>query len=297
MKDIIAEIFEDELNEKVEVVTEITGFGSVNHVFDVTCLGGNYVVRVNDEENRNLEFVKENWCLEKTNDLNIPVPKSLKIGTKGKFSYMIQEKLRGINGSKCNDDEKLQIWRNLGKFTSTFNKIRRIEVPEIEAAEFHKGWKSRLSYNISCLNRTDSLVCEKTFDVKEQKQIKTLLLSLVDKDFEIGLVHGDLSPRNVIFNERTTFLLDWGTAEIDVVPHTEIGIVALSGDANEIEFVSFLEGMEIGADKYELIREEVKKLNLLHTLDKYRWADGFGVNNLDEYARKVRITFELVKSV
>lgn len=294
MKIEITEILKEELNESIRIIKTITGFGSVNSVFEVNCFGGDYVIRINEEENRKLEFLKEKWCLEKAFDLGICVPKVLKIGTKGKYSFMIQNKVDGINGSKCNDEEKIKIWNDLGKYAFKYHQIERIEIPEIEANEFHKSWQGKLRYNINELNKEDSLLEKEILTAQEQQQIKKILSSIIDKTFKIGLVHGDLSPRNVIFNKQTVYLLDWGTAEINIVPHTEIGILIIEDEAKEFEFKSFLEGMKISRNKYETIAQEIKKLNLLHSLDKYRWADGFGVSNLNEYALKIRKTYERI---
>ena len=49
------------------------------------------------------------------------------------------------------------------------------------------------------------------------------------------MVHGNLCPRNVILSNKEVYLLDWGTAEINVLPHHEIGLVMLAGEASTAE--------------------------------------------------------------
>ena len=50
------EILTIELAEEVESISQIMDLGSVNNVYDVKCKGGNYVVRINRDENKEFEF-------------------------------------------------------------------------------------------------------------------------------------------------------------------------------------------------------------------------------------------------
>ncbi len=293
MKNIIVEIFDQEFSEIILSVSEIAGFGSVNRVFEIHGTRGEYIIRLNTDEKK-LEYQKENWCISKIRDLGIPTPKVLSYGLVKNSSFMVQEKVSGINGVKCNRRDKIKIWEKLGNYAKIFQQVKRIEENEVEENEFHKSWKSRLEYNLGELNEEDSLVKKKIFSAVEHKKIRTVLSSIESIDFNVGLVHGDLCPRNVISNGDLIYLLDWGTAEINVVPHTEIGVLLLSREASSVELNYFLKGLGLTPNKYMAIDHELKILNLLHRLDKYRWAEGQGISNTEEYTEKIKKTFDQI---
>lgn len=292
MERIIQEILRYELSEEILSIIEIDGLGSVNKVFDIKGIYGDYIIRLNEDIGKNIEYQKEEWCLDKVLNLGIPTPKVLKMGLDTGISYMIQEKINGINGEFCSLIERKAIWKCLGKYARKYHQIKRIENKEVEESEFHKNWKSRLEYNIRQLNENDSLIANKILTSIEQQESRAVLTRFKDREFEVGLVHGDLCPRNVIWSKEGIYLLDWGTAEINVVPHSEIGILLMSGEANEEEFKYFIEGLGISLTEYEKMQQEIKILNYLHILDKYRWAESYDISNIKEYEKKVRITLE-----
>ncbi len=294
MKDIIEEIFKAELNEPLRTITQIEDLGSVNTVFNVKGLHSDYIIRLNDAA-KDLEYKKEKWCLENVFRLGIPSPKIISQGFRHHFLYMIQEKIVGLNGKLCDAQTKLKIWNTLGEYAKQYQNIARIADIEVEANEFHKDWKARLIYNIKELNKEDSLVKNEVLTRVEQTQAIKELNKLIAVDFKTGLVHGDLCPRNVIHSEETVCLLDWGTAEINVVPHTEIGLVLMSNEANEVEFRVFLEGLAISESEYINMKKEIDLLNFLHQLDKYRWAETYDSEHIEEHEKKVRQQFEVVR--
>ena len=291
MKNIIVEILDQELSETILSVNEITGLGSVNRVFEIHGRKGEYIIRLNTNEKK-LEYQKENWCISKTKDLGIPTPTVLSLGLVKNISFMVQKKVIGINGVKCNRTDKIKIWEKLGNYAKIYQQVKRIEENEVEENEFHKSWKSRLEYNLRELNEEDSLVKKKIFNAVEHKKIRTALSSIESIDFNVGLVHGDLCPRNVIINGDLIYLLDWGTAEINVVPHTEIGVLLLSEEASSVELNYFLKGLGLTPNKYMALEHELKILNLLHRLDKYRWAEGQGISSIEDYTEKIKKTFD-----
>lgn len=294
MKKIIQTILQQELNDSVDSIQEINGLGSVNRIFEVKGGKQTYIFRLNNSS-KEIEYRKEKWCLENVIKLGIPSPKVLKMGFRDNLVFMIQEKVLGLNGKLCSLEEKQEIWRNLGAYAAKYHTIQRIEEEAVEAQEFHKDWKARLIYNIAELQEKDSLLKNKILSQAEHLKTKQTLLKLKNIKFNVGLVHGDLCPRNVVWAKETTYLLDWGTAEINVVPHTEIGLVLLSKEASETEFNLFLEGLGISSAQYQAIEEEIHILNLLHQLDKYRWAEGYDVENLQDYGQKVQNTLNQIK--
>ena len=101
----------------------------------------------------------------------------------------------------------------------------------------------------------------------------------------------------MIMSKEGVYLLDWGTAEINVTPHNEIGLVMMSNEANENEFAFFLKGLGISKLEYQKIEEEIITLNFLHRLDKYRWAESYDAENLVDYEMKIKETFKKMKEV
>ena len=207
MKKIIQEIFRKELNATIQSYREIEGLGSVNLIFDVRVGNENYILRMNDDHNKQIEYKKETWCLNEIARHNIPTSKVLYQGIHDSQLYMIQTKVLGINGTKINSKGKKNIWKTLGQYAKINHQINRIKDREVEENEFHKDWKSRLQYNLDELNKNDSLLKNKTFSQLEQKLAKSKLTNLKSKNFKVGLTHGDLCPRNVIVNDTTTYLL------------------------------------------------------------------------------------------
>lgn len=290
MKNLIIDIFRQEFSETVLAVNEIIGLGSVNSVFEVQGTKRAYIIRLNTDGKR-LEYQKEHWCISKTRELGIPTPKVLGIGSVENTIFMVQEKINGINGIKCNQTEKRKIWEKLGNYAAVFQQVKRIEDKDVEENEFHKDWKGRLEYNLRELNEEDSLLKNKIFSATEHNKMSMALSSIESINFDTGLIHGDLCPRNVIVNGETVYLLDWGTAEINVVPHTELGITLLSEEASSIQCKYFMKGLGLTPKKYKSIEQELKVLNLLHHLDKYRWAEGQGMTVFDDFIKKIKKAF------
>jgi len=294
MEALIREIIRKELNEEARTIKEIKGLGSVNTIFEIEGIRGDYIIRLNSDDKR-LEYKKEKWCINKIEEIEISTAKVLSIGLSKGFCFMLQNKIPGINGKHCSSTEKSKIWLELGKYASKFHKIKCIEDLEIEKATFHKDWKSRVKYNLQELNKNDSLLKEGILTESEQNRAKEVLRTLESKEFTMGLVHGDLCPRNVIVNKKSIHLLDWGTAEINIVPHNEIGILLMSNEASASEFEIFLSGLGITKREFISIEKEIDILNFLHQLDIYRWAEGQGIPNINDYPLKVKNTFNKVK--
>lgn len=272
MKDIVFEIIETQLNKKVDSISKIVDLGMVNNVYDVISGDENYIVRLNPDRAKEYEFYKEKWCMEKASTLNIPSPQVLKIGVLHALPYMVMHKIEGLNGSKCSANEKISIWKNLGRFAKKFHAIKQIDELKIRTDEFHANWLSKLEYNIGQLSPNDSLIKRKVFNKDEHEASLGYLKKLKKVKFKQGLIHGDLCPRNTIINNEVVFLIDWGSSKIDIVPHSEIGIVQMDNELNQAEFDAFLLGLELNKQDFAKIEAEIAQINFLNRLDLYRWA-------------------------
>lgn len=295
MEQFIHDIFASALQEQVSTITELVGLGSVNRIFNVQGKQAAYIIRINDDPAKQVEYLKEHWCLNAVAAKGIPSPKVLQTGHKAGLTFMIQEKLPGTNGKHCPPKDQLIIWKHLGAYAALFNKIKRIEVEEVNSQEFHKDWRARLIYNIKELNTEDSLLRNKVLSSEEHQSMKKVLKRLEQYNFATGLTHGDLCPRNAIWREEQTYLLDWGTAEINIVPHSEIGLVLFSKEADPNAFQAFLSGMGISRKQYSQMENEIHLVNLLHQLDKYRWAETYDPDNISGYEKRIIEAFSKVK--
>ncbi len=291
MKDNLQKILNSTLKLKIDSISEIVNLGSVNTIFDVCAEGENFIIRINPERPKEFEFWKEKWCIEKASSLNIPSPSVLKVGMVNDCPFMIMKKIEGLNGSKSTPNEQIEIWRKLGEYARKFHSITAIEKLPIPTDEFHDGWIHKLDYNIEQLSKEDSLLKRKAFTVSEQKSAQKILKKLKNKKFNEGLIHGDLCPRNTIWQEGKVFLLDWGSSKIDLVPHTEIGMVEMDHDLSEEAFKSFVSGLGMTNEEYQEIEKEIKIINFLNRLDLYRWADGSNILEIEEYIKKLRIAY------
>ena len=294
MEKTIRNIFQHTLGETIQSIQEINDLGSVNRVFDIGASKGSYIIRLNDEPFKKLEYQKENWCVEAVQKLGIPSPQSIKTGVWENINFMILHKIEGKNGKLCHSKQKAIIWKKLGNYARSFHRIKNIEHLEVMESEFHKNWQARLEYNITELDDADSLLTQKIFTLQEHQVAREILACLRSLDLPSGLVHGDLCPRNVIWAQEQVWLLDWGTAEINVVPHIEIGTVMMSNEASEKEFQLFLEGLGISSQDFKNIEREIHILNFLHWLDKYRWAEAYDIQNINDYQKKIIDTFDKI---
>ncbi|MEO1654611.1 MAG: aminoglycoside phosphotransferase family protein, partial [Bacteroidota bacterium] len=254
-----------------------------------------YIIRLNQDDKLR-EYLKEKWCLEQMRKLGIPSPKVIRIGQWKELAYVIQNKVPGRNGEVLSPSVKKQIWAQLGKYATRYQQIHQAEDPQIDFILRHRDWQARLLYNLEELNQTDSLLEKQIFTPEEHSFAQASLASLLDRKLEMGLVHGDLCPRNVVVEGDQIHLLDWGTAEINVVPHTELGILMISEEASPVDFQLFLDGMGLSGEAFKKLEKEIQLFNFLHRLDKYRWAEAHCPEHLSNYAQKVRMTYELLPS-
>lgn len=294
MEQIVQNILHQELDADLINIQEINGLGIVNRIFDIQSNRGDYILRLNEESDKLIEYKKEHWCIRQVKPLGIPTSEVQAVGMFGDYPFMIQEKLPGINGSLCSTSEQARIWRQLGIYAAQFCQIQEVDDPEVEKNVLHRSWKERLLYNLGELHQGDRLLQKGIFNQEEYNKVKDILSRLESADFAMGLTHGDLCPRNVLVDGETIYLLDWGTAEINIAPHSEIGILHMSKEASKEEFQLFLEGYGMSELAYRKMEQELGLINFLHRLDKYRWAEEWAISDIQAYEQKVRETFEAV---
>ena len=73
----IEKILSKTIHQNPISISPIKNLGSVNQVFDVKTSSGNYIFRLNDEESKRIEFLKEKYCIDQARALQIPSPEVL----------------------------------------------------------------------------------------------------------------------------------------------------------------------------------------------------------------------------
>lgn len=288
----VEKIIHQETNQSANQITPILGFGSVNQIFEIITPEQNFVVRLNKEDKTKYEFPKEKWCLEAVAKLGIISPKVFGLGYMDGYSYMLQNKVDGLNGTLCSENIKLKIWESLGQYAKLYSKIQcygyGYKINALRIPEFSSSWVKHISYNLSELKADDTLLEKKILSKKEQSRVKRHIVSLREEKFTFGLVHGDLSERNVLVQGEKVFLLDWGTAGIGVVPHGETACLLENAEITTTKLDQYLKGL--GLDKIYFQKNEllIRKLMLLSSLDTYRWALGNPGVSLEHYEMKVQ---------
>jgi len=273
----------DFLQERVKKSSQIIGKGIVNQVFVAETDNSKVIVRMNDTGTYS-SFAKEKWCIEQARAVGIPSPEVLSIGIAYETAYMIQSFVDGVNGLDSTKS-KSDIWRQLGFYVKLIHTIPAKGYGENLIDPIHGmfqspphagtdgSWLGYLNYNINSLTESDRFILLGIINQTESKRIRKLFEGLKKEKFRFALNHGDISLKNTIVNnEGQVVLLDWGSAEVSVVPHGEIIELMksqiLGVGPNIEEFKAFLDG-------YGLKEKDIasmKPLLLLRAFDKLRWA-------------------------
>lgn len=135
-------------------------------------------------------------------------------------------------------------------------------------------WENFVAYNIQSLCPDDKLIELGVLNEEKSERVKKLFQELIKKQFNFGLNHGDISLKNImISDENKVSIFDWGSAEAQIVPHHDIGVILEDSlKNNSPEFKSFLNGYGLSDKNYADMEEDLHSLMLLRAIDKLRWA-------------------------
>ena len=271
----ISEIAETILNKKVLNIEQILDRGQVNETYILSTASGKFVLRLDPGEHTLNRFRKEAWCAEEANKAGILTPSVLHMDLIQENPFVILPFIEGVNGDEAPEKASL-LWKTLGEYA---RKIHSIPVKgfgeSMTSPGFFDGsWHEFLNYNISALNSDDKLLELGVFSSSQSQNLKKIFESISKQNFVFGLIHFDLSANNTIITEdENVYLLDWGSAEVNVVPHMDIEEIldsSLQDDSNNFEL--FLEGYGLSKSGYSKIKQEIDMLSLLAKVDKLRWA-------------------------
>src|SRR5690606_12411305 len=298
------QIAEDFLQEKAKDSYEILGKGIVNEVCVVETDNNKVVIRMNSKDTYPT-FLKEKWCIEQALAAGIPSPEVLFVGIFGETAYMIQTFVDGENGLDTEKD-RVEIWKQVGVYLQMIHAIPVKGFGEnlddagqgVFYTPPHTGsdgsWLGYVNYNINSLTEHDQLIELGVINKTESKRVRELFENIKNEKFKFGLNHGDISLKNTIVSEEGQLsLLDWGSAQVSVVPHEDIIEIwkcqMLGGGPTSQEWSAFLEG-------YGLKEEDLtnmKPFMLLRAFDKLRWAIDQSPDLIEPFAKFARRVVEM----
>ncbi|CAM3980033.1 phosphotransferase family protein [Saccharibacillus endophyticus] len=283
-------------------VSPILGKGFVNEVWIAETSGRRIVIRMNTEDSCASDiYLKEKWCMEQARLAGIPGPEVLELGRCGEIPYMIQSFENGVNGLDHSADPAL-LWSVIGEYAARLHRIpvkgygENLSDPERGTffSPPHPGsdgsWNDYLRYNIQSLNDGDRLLELGVITRAQSRQARELFESLAGQEWHFGLNHGDLSLKNILVSDvpGTTsphiVLIDWGSAEVGPVPHVDLMqlmlIQMIEGRPRDEEISAFLKGYGLPVS----VLADTKKLFVLRSFDKLRWAIDCSPGDVAQFA-------------
>lgn len=288
------------LGRPADSVEPVLHRGIVNHVYTARTGRTAIILRMTANVRGYQEYLKERLCIEQAAAKGVAVPTVLAVGQWQTIAYMVQSLVPGENGQDA-PAQKTWIWRRLGEFARLIHSIEvhgygeNLLDPSTGAFQapihdnFDGSWPGFLQYNSDSLTEDDQLLTRGVITREQSTQIKGLLAELMAHRFEFGLVHGDLSLKNTIVDpDGRISLLDWGSAEVNVVPHREIAQLQRahaedgSPDANELQ--AFLAGYGLTEAGMRRMQPELDALRLVWALDTCRWALDCAPDRVGQYA-------------
>jgi aminoglycoside phosphotransferase (APT) family kinase protein len=277
--DLAAQVATAFLRRPVQSIAPICGKGSVNLIFAVHARKAALVVRMSkpeDAERGLLFYEKEAWCLAQAAAVGIPGPQVLEIGRWGGRPYMLQTLVAGVNGEDSGWEEA-RIWHVLGQYARRIHAIALDGFGE-SLPDFHKGnaqaeWRSYVDYNLRSLASDDELLHLNVYRPEQAEAIRQVFQTLRETPVRIGLNHYDLAIRNTMVDANgQVSLLDWGSAEAQLVPHYDLLEILRRLDPSDARFHAFLEGYGLDEAEFAALLPEVRSLALLKAFDLTRWA-------------------------
>ncbi|QHW30903.1 aminoglycoside phosphotransferase family protein [Paenibacillus rhizovicinus] len=294
----------DYLGEQVRSAYQIVGKGFVNQVCVVEGEQRKIVIRMNDRGTYP-DYVKEQWCMEQAAAVGIPGPEVLAVGIADETAYMILTFVEGCNGldltSPAND-----VWRQLGAYARRMHVIPvhgyGEQLTDPAQGRFHSpphpgsdgSWLGCVQYNIDSLTEDDRLIELGVITRAESQRVRELFERLKQTTFSFGLYHGDMSLKNTLVDEAgQAIVLDWGSAEVGVVPHGEVLQVLqsqmLGEGPNREEFQAFIDGYGLNEEDLAGMRP----MQLLRAFDKLRWAIDRSPDLIEAYAAFAKRVVEM----
>jgi len=260
------------------------GGGSCNINYSVENNGRKIVVKLSKpyrEYKAMEEYKKERWCLKKAHELGIPSPEVLEVGESNGRAYMVQSYVGGVPAaslegvSPLSRPEQMQVWHRLGEYAKRIHSVSVQGFGEgmNEGGIFDGSWDKYLQYNIDSLSENDPLVAMGVLSADQSKEVKLDFQALKERKLHFGLCHGDIALRNVMVGDHGEIsLLDWGTARAEVVPHYDLVEILRDSKPDKETLKYFLDGYGMTEVTLQGMRDDLRTMNLLRSIDTLRWA-------------------------
>jgi aminoglycoside phosphotransferase (APT) family kinase protein len=271
--------------------------GAVNHTYRVDRAGAAPVVlRFPVDPLRQDEYPVESWAARSASRVGIPVPEPLAHGSEGGVPFSVSEYV-------APDPRPIdRPWRWLGSAARAVAMIPLVDAPRSLFTRFgddlRLAWTAHLDYNLDALGDDDPLLRDGAYASPDR--LRDRLAPLSEAQFEFGLAHGDLAPRNLISRGpgQRPVLIDWGAAETGPAPWT---------DARRVFTWTFIDGSVTRADHDEFMtaagltsdddHRRLASMTALHLLDVTRWARDRRPDLYDEYLGRCRSGLERIEEI
>jgi len=295
----INDIYNEMFGKSPDSIKQITGLGFVNQVYKVTLRDEINIIKLRKGLRAYSEFLKEKFCCEQAEKAGILTAKAICVDKYNEVSFIIQSYIGGVNGSLCPDKSEL-IWASLGKYAKLLHSVDvkgygfnmkdydngvfhnyavdikdYTDVSDYFYNSFNPTLKNHIEYNISCINQEDEFIKMGVYSVENINPIREAFSSLLDIHFELGLIHGDVSLKNTIINDDKVFLIDFGGANVGIVPFSEFIWIERN---TEKEFTIFREAYGMSNEIFTRNERMYYILSMLSEFDRLRWATYHGID-------------------
>lgn len=246
-------------------VTRLRQQGSVNAAFLVECSSGRFVLRTGRDEFHT--YRKEAWCMDKASACGVPTARQIAYGKNSSGDFSLQSAIDGVDGRDFTGD-KQSMWREMGRLARIINTI---PTPGY-GYDLRSGWSEFIDWSLTNIFRDALFESSGILSWKQVTAAKKMISSMAEWRFKPHLAHGNLSPGNVLIDSSGKLhVVDWGSAIGARVPHFEVADVLAWGWGRKFER-AFLEGMGIGGERFQELRDDVEKVIVWRFMDSIRWA-------------------------
>ncbi|MFN2457641.1 MAG: phosphotransferase family protein [Chitinophagaceae bacterium] len=242
--------------------------GLTNFVFDVTCKGEKFIVRIARANNKINDYIKEQWAVERAREKGVPVAEILEVGNEViGVPYMLQRKLEGSEA--LNHPDRLNILCELGRYARIIHAIPTSNYGNVfdwskKRLSKKTTWKSYLQEEMKLDYRLQVLKKHSILNKGQYNKLVAVAERMIKRNVTPSLNHGDLRLKNVIVNEKGEILaiIDWENCTSHVAPYWDFSIALhdLSIDGRQ----EFLKGYGLNPKDYSVIAQAIKAFNVLN---------------------------------
>lgn len=267
----------------------------MNHTYrSVRPDGPDVVVRLPIDPRDANTFPVEAWAARKAEGIGIPTARPIACGEHTGVPFLVSEFVEA-------DPRPIRDpWRWLGEYAHMVGSIDLVDAPPTLYSRFGPdlsgAWEQHVRYNLTSLEGDDPLRRDGAYS--SSAPIRQQLEALLCGEFEFGLAHGDLAPRNLLSrgSEDPPVLIDWGAATTGPSPWTDARRVF---EWAIIDRTIAVADYERFAARAGLIGDErtVASMTVLHLLDVTRWAREWRPDLYAEYARRCRRGLERISAL